>query len=103
MGTGTSGGKTVSATDSQFTPNSLSVKQNDKVTWTNDGSAMHSVTIHKAGDAVTVTKKDSDIAKGTSTDFTFQETGTFHVYCKYHSGGATGSFSNGMVMTITVA
>lgn len=92
----------VSAKDDKFEPNSLSITENDKVKWTNDGARLHSVTIHKVGDPATQTKKDTDIAKGTSTEFSFTEDGTFHVYCKYHSAGATGTFDNGMVMTVTV-
>jgi len=96
------GSEKVKAQDNQFSPNSLSIVENDKVEWTNDGQNLHSITIHKVGDPVTTTKKDTDIAKGTSTDFAFTEDGTFHVYCKYHSGGSAGNFDNGMVMTITV-
>lgn len=100
MGLGAS--EKVSATDNQFTPNSLTLKQNGVTEWKNDGSNRHSITIHKVGDPVTQTKKDTDITAGTNTDHKFQETGTYHVYCKYHSSGAAGQFSNGMVMTITV-
>jgi plastocyanin len=92
----------VSATDNQFTPNSLNLKENQGITVKNDGNSLHSVTVHKAGDAATSTKKDADIAKGTSTDYTFDESGTFHVFCKYHSGGLTGDYSTGMVLTVTV-
>lgn len=101
----TSGGeaaKDVRAKDDKFEPNSVSLNENEKIKWTNDGANLHSVTIHKVGDAVTQTKKDTDIAAGTSTEFTFSEDGTFHVYCKYHSGGSAGTFNNGMVMTVTV-
>jgi plastocyanin len=101
---GCMGGATkVSATDNAFTPNSANAKQNEEFSWKNDGENLHSVTIHKVGDPVTTTKKDTDIAKGTSTAYKFEETGTYHVYCKYHSGGAAGQFGSGMVMTVTVA
>lgn len=92
----------VSATENQFTPNSLSIDQNVEVVWKNNGQQVHSVTIHKAGDPPTTTKLDRDITSGTETSYKFEETGTFHVYCKYHSGGATGQFTTGMVMTVTV-
>jgi plastocyanin len=101
-GLGGSKAEKISATDNQFTPNSKSVKQNTEMTWTNNGDAAHTVTIHKVNDPVTTTKKDTEIAKGTSTTYKFEETGTYHVYCKYHSGGTAGSFGNGMVMTVTV-
>lgn len=96
-------GTTISAGDNMFTPNSANAKQNDEFSWKNDGNNLHSVTIHKVGDPLTTTKKDTDIAKATSTSYKFEETGTYHVYCKYHSGGATGQFGSGMVMTVTVA
>jgi len=92
----------VAAKDNQFEPNTLSLKENAKITVKNEGDNLHSVTVHKAGDPATQTKKDTDIAKGTSTEYTFDESGTFHVYCKYHSGGAAGSFGSGMVLTVTV-
>lgn len=101
-GMGSSAAVKVSATDNQFNPNSKSIKQNTEMTWTNDGNNRHSITIHKVGDAVTTTKIDRDIEKGTSTTYKFEETGTYHVYCKYHSGGTAGSFGDGMVMTVTV-
>lgn len=94
--------KDVRAKDNKFEPNSVSLNENEKIKWTNDGQNTHSVTIHKVGDAVTQTKKDTDITKGTSTEFTFSEDGEFHVYCKYHSGGSAGTFDNGMVMKVTV-
>lgn len=97
------GGETVSAKDNMYEPNTLSVKQNDEVTWKNDGNNRHTVTIHKVGDPVTTTKKDTEIPSGSSTSYKFEETGTFHVYCTLHSAGKTGQFGNGMVMTVTVA
>ena len=97
------GGQTVAAKDNMFEPNTLSIKQNDEVTWNNEGSNRHTVTIHKVGDPVTTTKKDTEIAAGSGTSYKFEETGTFHVYCTLHSAGKTGSFSSGMVMTVTVA
>ncbi|MBI2077545.1 MAG: hypothetical protein HYT80_04115, partial [Euryarchaeota archaeon] len=63
---------------------------------------LHSITIHKVGESGT--KKDNNIEKGSSTNFKFEQTGTFHVYCKYHcTGCATGTYSTGMVQTVTVA
>lgn len=99
---GEAAAKDVRAKDDKFEPNSVNLNENERIKWTNDGQNLHSVTIHKVGDAATQTKKDTDIAAGTSTEFTFSEDGTFHVYCKYHSGGTAGQFSNGMVMTVTV-
>lgn len=96
------GPEEVHANDNQFDPVSLKVKENDKVKWTNHGQNTHSVVIHKAGDSITTLKKDTDLAVGTSTEYTFAEEGTYHVYCKYHSGGTTGNFGTGMVMTVTV-
>lgn len=96
------GDMTIAAKDNMFEPNTASIKQNDVVTWKNEGSNRHTVTIHKGGDALTTTKKDTEIAAGSSTEYKFEETGTFHVYCTLHSAGKTGQFTNGMVMTVTV-
>lgn len=95
-------GNTVSATDNQFTPNTMTVKEDTAVSFKNDGNVLHSVTVHKVGDPATQTKKDTDIAKDASTTYEFPDAGTYHVYCKYHSGGAAGNFGTGMVMTVTV-
>lgn len=96
------GPEDVHALDNRYDPVSFTIKENDKVKWTNHGQNPHTVTIHKAGDSFTTTKKDTPIAVGTSTEFTFTEEGTYHVYCKNHSAGAAGSFNDGMVMTVTV-
>lgn len=96
------GPEEVHANDNQFDPVSLKVKENDKVKWTNHGQNTHTVTIHKVGDPITTLKKDTTLDVGASTEYTFPEEGTYHVYCKYHSQGSTGMFSSGMVMTVTV-
>ena len=98
---GTKGSTSVSAKDNQFDPNSLSLKQNDMINVKNTGANLHSVTVHKVGDTVTTTKRDTDIQPNASTEYKFEETGTFHVYCKYHT--PPGQFSTGMVLTVTVS
>lgn len=95
--------KGVIVSDNLFTPTTLASAHPANVAWKNDGGARHSITIHQAGRAVTDHAKDTDLLAGASTDFTFAEAGTFHVYCKYHSSGSSGNFGSGMVMTITVA
>jgi plastocyanin len=95
-------GPDVEARDNRYEPNSLTVSQNDRVTCENVGQNEHTVTIHKAGEPLTQTRKDTEISPGASTDYRFEETGTYHVYCRYHSAGTAGDFEDGMVLTITV-
>lgn len=101
--TGNTGGATtkdVSATDNQFDPNTLELKEGSMIAVKNNGENLHSVTVHKVNDPATTTKKDTNIEKGASTDYKFEESGTYHVYCKYHT--PPGQFQTGMVLTVTV-
>ena len=61
-----------------FTPQTLTVKANEKVTWTNQDSVAHSATADDGS-------FDTDLlAPGASGSFTFTKKGTFTYHCSAH-------------------
>lgn len=90
-GDGSSGGEVVQTTEvsmvgSQFDPRNIHVSAGATVTWTNDDSAGHTVT--NASDNWSF---DREVAGGESTEFTFEESGVYDVYCRFHgSADLTG-------------
>ncbi|GAC1418167.1 MAG: hypothetical protein NVSMB57_12900 [Actinomycetota bacterium] len=76
-----SGGQGVQATDKlAFEPASLKVKKGASVTWTNSGSAPHTVTFSKP---ITF---DSPLDAGKSVSYVFTKAGKFSYICKIHPG-----------------
>lgn len=67
--------KTIHITRSTFSPDSLMVNVNNTVVWVNDDNITHNVSFNEV---------DSDIAAGGSFKFYFDNTGTYHYFCKYH-------------------
>lgn len=88
--------ETVSALDNRFDPEQAGVAAGDTVEWVNEGSNPHTVTIRAEGGSDTV--HDEEIQPGAETSYTFQESGSFQVWCKYH-----GSPGQGMSMTVEVS
>lgn len=88
--------ETVEALDNRFDPEQVSVATGDTVEWVNQGDNPHTVTIRPEGGSNTV--HDKEIQPGETTTYTFQESGTFQVWCKYH-----GSPGQGMSMTVEVS
>lgn len=95
LGSGTDstgdGGQVIETTDvsmvgSQFDPRNVNVDAGATVTWTNDDSAAHTVT-----NASVNWTFDEEVAGGGSTEFTFEESGVYAVYCRFHgSADLTG-------------
>ena len=83
----------VSMTGSQFDPRNIHVDTGTTVTWTNDDNFEHTVT--SASDNW---DKDSSVAGGEETTFTFEESGVYDVYCSNHGG----SDLSGMSMKVGV-
>lgn len=76
----------VSMVGSQFDPRNIHVSAGATVTWTNDDSAGHTVT--NASDNWSF---DQQVAGGESAEFTFEESGVYDVYCRFHgSADLTG-------------
>lgn len=87
--TGTSGGggtTSLSMVDDAFVPATLTVASGDRVEVSNDGEALHNITIEGEG-------IDEDVESGQSTTVTFDlEPGDYTMFCEYHRGaGMEGS------------
>lgn len=77
---GCSGGSSntteVRITDSGFTPADVSIKVGQTMTWTNNGTTLHTVTW---GDV-----DSGGVAQGDTYSHTFEQAGTYDYYCRYH-------------------
>ncbi len=90
-GGGPSTGDSVSIQDFAFTPQTLSVKVGTKVTWTNNDSALHTVTStdSMSTNASTTGAFDSgQLSQGDTFSFTFTNAGTYFYECTIHKSMA---------------
>lgn len=78
--------KAVTIQNFQFSPNALTVKVGEQVTWTNHDSFAHTVTSDTGA-------FDGNVAAGASYSYTFTKPGTFAYHCSIHPS---------MTATITV-
>lgn len=92
---GTSGPVEVTAVDNAFDPEELSVEQGRTVEWTNEGENPHTVEIAPEGGGDTLHSEEID--PGQSTSYTFEDTGSYDVWCRFH-----GQAGQGMAMTVFV-
>jgi plastocyanin len=83
----------VTVTDNRFDPLNAEVEQGGTVTWVNEGERAHTVT--SASDNWS---KDTEIAAGGETTHTFEESGVYDVYCRFHGS----SDLSGMAMKVAV-
>lgn len=80
-----SNGSTLTATDAvsikdfAFAPASITVKKGTTVTWTNNDTAAHTVTVDSGSGP-----KSSDVQPGTTYKFTFDTIGVFSYHCAIH-------------------
>jgi plastocyanin len=65
--------------DFQFTPSKVTIKVGGTVTWTNEGSSVHTVTADDGS------FDSGDLQKGKTFSQTFDSTGTFSYHCSIHS------------------
>ena len=84
----TSGSTSLSMVDNAFEPASLTVDAGAAVDVSNDGEALHNITIE--GSDV-----DEDVDPGASTSVTVDlDPGTYTMFCEYHrAGGMEGSLT----------
>lgn len=75
-----SGAAAVSISNFSFSPALLTVKTGSTVTWTNNGSAAHSVVADQSE------FKSATLAKGQTYSFTFTQPGKYLYYCSFHGG-----------------
>lgn len=84
--------------DNEFDGGNRNFTVGTQVEFDNEGSAVHTVTIHKVGEPATELRLDQELSSGQKADFTFAEAGTYHVWCKKHGG-----MTSGMAIVITIA
>jgi plastocyanin len=88
-GDGDGGGGGLTMVDNAFEPGSLTVSSGDSVDVSNDGEALHNITIADAD-------IDEDVQPGQSTSITIElDPGDYEMICEYHEG-------QGMTGTVTV-
>ena len=87
----TSGTGKVTVGDNFFKPDDVEVTAGTKVTWTNKGKILHSVTPNKG-------KKfgAKELPRGKSYSFTFTKPGTYAYYCTFH--GSPGRGQHGTIV-----
>lgn len=91
------GFKNVAVVDFAFDPHDVAcIDQDTTVVWTNEGSAVHTVT------AVNGTFDSGDLAPGETFEFTFEELGANDYYCRYHSTVEDDGSRSGMVGVVRV-
>ncbi len=83
----------VSMVNSQFSPRNIHIDIGTTVTWTNDDGFGHTIT--SASDNW---EKDTEVSGGGSTTYTFEESGVYDVYCRFHGSEDL----SGMSMKIAV-
>jgi plastocyanin len=71
----------VAIEDFAFTPTTITVKKGTKVTWTNNDSAPHDVTV-TSGEG----PKSDRMETGDTYSYTFDTAGTFNYFCSIHPG-----------------
>ena len=91
----------IQAKDDVFSPAQFAASVGKDVEWKNVGKNFHTVTVQTPGAAPRTYVFDEEIQPGESVTFSFPEPGTYDLFCRYHSQGAAGDFSGGMVMKVT--
>ncbi len=80
-GGGSSSTNAVAIKNFQFTPKKIEVKAGTKVTWTNQDSAVHTVT---SDEGAPTTFDSGNLAQGKTYSFTFDKPGTYQYHCEIH-------------------
>ena len=71
----------IEITNFAFSPETLSIKKGDKVTWTNLDSASHTVSSDGSTEL-----SSQPLSQGKAYTHTFKISGTFSYHCAFHSG-----------------
>jgi len=75
----------ISMVNFSFSPKEVTIKKGTTVTWTNQDSAVHTVT------SDTPLFDSGDLAQGKSFSYTFSTAGTFAYHCIPHQANMTGT------------
>ena len=86
-----SGTGTVTVGDNFFKPDDIEVTAGTKVTWTNKGKILHTITPNKGKAFGT-----KGLAKGKRYSYTFKKPGEYAYYCQFH--GSPGSGQHGTIV-----
>ena len=90
-GAQSSGSGKVTVGDNYFKPGDLEVAAGTKITWTNTGKVLHSVTPDKGKKFGT-----KELSRGKSYSYTFKKPGTYAYYCTFH--GSPGKGQHGTIV-----
>ena len=90
-GAQSSGSGKVTVGDNYFKPDDLEVTAGTKVTWTNQGKILHSVTPNKGKRFGT-----KELSRGKSYSYKFKKPGTYAYYCTFH--GSPGKGQHGTIV-----
>lgn len=75
----------ISLVNFSFSPKELTIKKGTTITWTNEDSAVHTVT------SDTDVFASGNLAKGDTFSYTFTTAGTFPYHCIPHKANMTGT------------
>jgi plastocyanin len=89
--------KSVGLYEYYFENGNLTLAKGDSVTYRNEGTQAHTVTVHWVGEPVTTLRLDKTLQPGESVTFTFRDAGTYHVWCRFH-----GMMTSGMATVVHV-
>jgi plastocyanin len=95
-GAQSSGSGKVTVGDNYFKPDDLEVTAGTKVTWTNQGKILHSVTPNKGKRFGT-----KELSRGKSYSYKFKKPGTYAYYCTFH--GSPGKGQHGTIVVTPAA
>ena len=90
-GAQSSGSGKVTVGDNYFKPDDIEVTAGTKVTWSNKGKILHSVTPDKGKKFGT-----KELSRGKSYSYTFKQPGTYAYYCSFH--GSPGKGQHGTIV-----
>jgi plastocyanin len=86
----------VTVGDNYFKPTDVEVTAGTKVTWTNRGKILHSVTPNKGKKFGT-----KELSRGKSYSYKFKKPGTYAYYCTFH--GSPGKGQHGTIVVTAAA
>jgi plastocyanin len=97
MGTNNGGGggvpNAVTVNDNFFSPANMMVSKGTTVTWSWKGNSNHTVTSGEPNDDSAGSLFDFGPMNSGSAQFTFNNSGTFHYFCRIHGASMSGTIT----------